>query len=409
ATIADDRALAIWTPGSGDVLIAREGQQAPGLAAGINFATPASSWTVDTGSAVFTKSGNAAINAALDGGGVTPGLDDRAVYYGGLAGMNLVVRRNDPTGQANDVRWGVVNNTSLTCNDAGQVAFVASLQDGSVAGTVTTSNDSCIGFGTAGNVAPLAAEGDAVPGMTGFAFGQFNGGTNSPYLNGIGQVVFQASVTDGTTSSNKLFTYDAVHGLRLMLDSTDTFTTVNGTESWFSPGAVQFNSGDGGASHFNNSGDWVARLGFNAPVTGAIVRGHTGSLFATPASIDAVAGGTQNFAIDVSPSHGNSLYVVLGTQSGSRPGFPSPLGPQIVPLNNDGWTQLSLALANSVVYPNSLWFTDAQGKNLAPAGFMLPPAVPGVQGLTLHHAVIVLDLATLASTFVSEPASLKLY
>ncbi|HEX5052880.1 MAG TPA: choice-of-anchor tandem repeat NxxGxxAF-containing protein, partial [Planctomycetota bacterium] len=47
ATIADDRALAIWTPGSGDVLIAREGQQAPGLAAGINFATPASSWTVD--------------------------------------------------------------------------------------------------------------------------------------------------------------------------------------------------------------------------------------------------------------------------------------------------------------------------------------------------------------------------
>ncbi len=407
ATTANDRALAIWTPGFGDTVIAREGQQAPGLAAGILFATPALGWTVDTGSAVFTKSGKTAINASLDQGGVTA-IDDRAIYYGGVAGMNLVVRKNDPTGQPNDVRFGVFNNSSLTCNDAGQIAVVSSLQDGTVPGTITTANDSCIAFGSAGNVVPIAVEGSPVPGIPGFTFTQFSGGTNSPHLNELGHVVFQVNITDGVTPRRVLFCHDALHGTRVLLDGNDTITTTAGTANWFTAGSVQFNSGDGGASHFNNSGDWVAKVNYNAPLTGAILRGRTGSLQATPASIDGVAGGTQTFAIDASPAFGNSIYVILGTSSGTRPGFPSPLGPQNIPLNNDVWTSISLNLANSAVYPNSIWFLDAAGKNVAPASFNLPPAIPGAQGLMLHHAVVVLDFNTLASTYVSEPAALRL-
>jgi hypothetical protein len=92
--------------------------------------------------------------------------------------------------------------------------------------------------------------------------------------------------------------------------------------------------------------------------------------------------------------------------SGTRPGVPSPFGPQTIPLNFDGWTQLSLNLANTAVYTNSLWFLDAQGRSTA--SFNLPPALPGAQGLQLHHAVVVLN-GSLASTFASEPSALKLY
>lgn len=407
ATTANDRALAIWTPGFGDTVIAREGQQAPGLAPGILFATPSSGWSVDTGAAVFTKSGNCAISAALDQGGVTA-IDDRAIYYGGVGGMNLVVRKNDPTGQPNDVRFGVFNTSSLTSNDAGQIAVVSSLQNGTVPGIITATNDTCIAFGSAGNVTPIAVEGSPVPGIASFVFGSIAGGTNSPHLNALGHVVFQVTITDGVTPRPVIFCHDALHGTRVLLDGNDTITTTVGTANWFTGGSVQFNSADGGPSHFNNSGDWAAKINFNSPLTGAILRGRTGSLQATPASLDTVAGGTQTFAIDATPAHGNSLYVILGTQSGTRPGFLSPLGPQNVPLNNDAWTQLSLSLANSAVYPNSLWFTDAQGKNLAPTSFTLPPNVPGLQGLMLHHAVIVLDF-NLVSTYVSEPAALRLY
>lgn len=406
ATTSNDRALAIWD-GASDTIIAREGQQAPGLAPGVLFASPTLGWTVDTGAAVFTASGKTAINALLDQGGVTP-ADDRAVYYGGIGGLTLVVRKGDVTGRPNDVRFGVANTSSLMCNDAGQVAFVSSLADGTVPGTVTSTNDSCIAFGSAGNVVPIAVEGDAVPGMTGFTYAQFSGGTNSPYLNALGHVMFQVDVTDGTTPQRTLFCYDALHGVRIVLAATDTIATPAGPSTWFSPGAVPSNSSDGGASHFNNSGDFAIRLGLNLPGTAAIVRGHIGSLQGTPASIDAAAGGTHTFALDATAVHGSSLYVILGTSSGTRPGFPSPFGPQNIPLNNDAWTQLSLDLANTPVYQNSLWFTDAQGKNAAPAAFVLPP-FPAGQGLMLHHAAIVLDFATLATTHVSEPVSVRLY
>lgn len=410
ATTADDRALAVWTPGLGDLLVAREGQQAPGLAAGVLFATPSLGWTVDTGAAVFTKSGKTAINAALDQGGVTAGVDDRAIYYGGTAGLSLVVRRNDVVaGLTNDIRWGVFNNSSLTCNDLGQVAAVTSFQDGTVPGAVTAANDSCIALGTAGNMAPLAVEGDPVPNVPGFTFGQFSGGTNSPYLNEQGHVVFQATITDGASSPSVLFGYDAAHGLRIMLDPADTFTTPLGTAAWTGFGALQFNSGDSGASHFNNSGDWVARVGLASPQTAAIVRGHLGALPTKPASLSAVTGGTQTFGVDVGPSNGSAIYVILGTQSGTRPGFPSPLGPQTIQLNFDFYTQLSLDLANSPFYTNTLWFTDAMGKSLLPASFNLPAGATALQGFTLHHSVTTLDFSTLASTFTSEPASVVIY
>ena len=81
---------------------------------------------------------------------------------------------------------------------------------------------------------------------------------------------------------------------------------------------------------------------------------------------------------------------------------------QTIPLNFDPlWTQLSFDLANTVVWKNSLWFLDAQGKGAA--SFTMPPGYPGFDGVTVHHAVVTLNPANLASTFVSEPVAVKLY
>ena len=407
ATTANDRALAIWTAGT-DVIIAREGQQAPGLPAGVLLATPTLGWSVDMGGAAFTKSGKTVINAALDGGGTVPGVNDRAVYYGGIGGMNLVMRKGDAAPGLPGITFGNVGTTSLTCNET-EVVFVGFLVGG------TAADDSSLWRGSSlGNLTMLAREGDLVPttvlqpSVNGpWRYNQFNNGTNNPLLNGRGDVIFQASVTDTVVTQNVLICSTAAHGLRLLLDATDTFTTALGTATWFViSSSAGFNSGDGGQSHFNNQGDFVFRPGINGAPTAAIVRGHVGSLQAEPSSISATAGGTQNWTIDCGTAEASNIYVVLGSTSGHRPGLPSPFGPQLIPLNFDAWTQLSLSLANTAVYSNSLGFLDAQGK--ATASFNLPPAIPGAQGLNLHHAVVVLNYS-LASTFASEPASLKFY
>ena len=71
----------------------------------------------------------------------------------------------------------------------------------------------------------------------------------------------------------------------------------------------------------------------------------------------------------------------------------------------DGWTQLSIDLANGPVYTNSLSFLDGFGKGTA--SFNLPPALVGVPS-QLHHAVVTLDF-NLQSTFVTEPAALRMF
>ncbi|MBL8728283.1 MAG: hypothetical protein JNM25_07635, partial [Planctomycetes bacterium] len=85
--------------------------------------------------------------------------------------------------------------------------------------------------------------------------------------------------------------------------------------------------------------------------------------------------------------------------------------PQVVPLNIDPlWTDLSLQGSNSIVWPNSLGFLDANGKGIGPSAFVMPPGFPGFQGITLHHAAVAFDLTFgLVTTGVSEPSAVRLY
>jgi len=85
-------------------------------------------------------------------------------------------------------------------------------------------------------------------------------------------------------------------------------------------------------------------------------------------------------------------------------GSPSPLGPQLVPLNFDPtWTDLSVSFVNTSAWSSTFGFTEAAGVAVGLPSFTLPTGVPGLAGVALHHAAVLFDLA-LVSTHVTEPA-----
>lgn len=411
ATLANDRALSTWVAGN-ELIVVREGNPAPGLVPGVVFGNTANTWTPDTGNCTLTNGGKTAFLGSLLGGDTVIGTNDRALYHGDFNGLSLVMRRNDPCpGLANGETFGNTGNSSLTCNET-DVAFINFL----LGPSVTTANDSSIWVGNAGNLQMVAREGDLVPtsvlpaGVNGpWAFGAISTGTNNPLLNQRGDVIFQAEVVDPTapaTFKRVWLTWNKLFGLRLLLDAGDTFTTGLGTNTWSVVSSqAGFNSGDGSQPHFNNAGDFAVRPNLDGALVGAVIRTHVGSLFAQPASIDTATGGSQSFTFDCGAARAFNIYALLGTSSGSRPGFPSPFGPQIVPLNIDPWLQLSLDLANTSVYTNTLSLLDANGRGTASFNF---PALPVFAGTNLHHAVVALDFS-LNSTFVTEPVAVRLY
>ncbi|MCB9879146.1 MAG: hypothetical protein H6835_16240 [Planctomycetes bacterium] len=399
-------AIGIWTLGV-DTLVARDGQQAPGLPAGVVFADD----DLAVNSGCFNAAGQTAIVAGLSGAGVTA-ANDQALYVGGIGGIAPLLRRGDAAPGLPGITWGAVDPATVVIDDDGDLAFVAGL-----GGAVTTADDSGLWLGQAGDLACIAREGDLVPGLLPSAngpwrFGQFGSGlTVRPYLVRRRALLFQNPVTDGVATRTLMFGYTPARGLILLLDDADTFTTGQGTAAWTI--ATQFgspNSSDGTPAWMNANGDFVCKLVLGAPCNGAIVRGHLGSLVGTPSSVPVSGGVTHTLSIDVGPAHGFELYVVLASSLGTRPGFPSPLGPQHVPLVYDPfWTQMSLELANSALWPNSVGVTDQDGVPFGgPAGFTLPPGFPSLLGTTLYHAVVTLD-GNLVSTFVSEPSAVLLH
>jgi hypothetical protein len=405
AVAGNDRALAVWTPGGGQTaIIAREGDQAPGLAPGVIFAN---GWTVNASNACFTRSGKTAITSPLSGPGITTDVNDYAIHFGGQGGWTLVMQKGDPCpGLGAGESFGTVTNLSLTCNDAGQVAFLGSL----VGGSVTAANDSSMWVGSAGNLQMIAREGDPVPGFPGYAYGPIN---TSPLLNDRGQVAFPSSITNGTAKT-VLLGYTPTLGIVNLLDAGDEFTTGLGTDTWsVLAGSVGFNGGDGGQSMFNNSGDFVYRLNLGAPLTAAVLRGHLGSLVAEPSSVPVTGGVPHEFHVDFAASQAGRFYFLLATSFGTRPGFSGSIfgWPHTVPLNPDPlWTTLSLNNPNSSVWVNSLGYLDANGDGIGAASFVMPAGFPGFVGTTLHHAAFAVDITNgITVTEVSEPSAVKLY
>ena len=181
----------IWAGAVGSLqLVAREGTQADGAASGQLFG----SFNITP---VINASGAVAFRNVMTGTGITPGVNDRGMWAGPAGGLQLLARAGDaPPGFGGGVVFADFS-TQPAINSAGTVAFRGTL----TGGTVTTSNDTGIWFGTtSANLAVLAREGAQAPGLpTGVTYGQM---PDFVVMNGAGRAAFVAPLSGTADSSN---------------------------------------------------------------------------------------------------------------------------------------------------------------------------------------------------------------
>ena len=131
---------------------------------------------------------------------------------------------------------------------------------------------------------------------------------------------------------------------------------------------------------------------------------HLGSLASFDESISLSAGGTQAFSLDADSAHAGELYQILGTLTGSTPGF--PLGGFLVPLSIDPYFLYTLNHPNQDPLTDSLAFLDVDG--LASGAFSLPAdSSTSLIGVPLNHAFGVLDPITFELKHVSNALALE--
>ncbi|WP_145285996.1 DUF7453 family protein [Pirellulimonas nuda] len=274
-TTADDRGIWSEGGGSGLALIAREGGQAPGTAAGVKFNS--------FNEPMLNGAGQTAFHGVISGPGMTR-VNNLGIWSdGGGLGLALVARAGS---QAPGMAAGVnfVNISIPALNGAGQTAFVSGLT-----GTgVTSANDSSIwSEGVESGLAPVAREGSQAPGMIADVnFGDFT--SSIPALNDRGQTAFIGGLTGvEVTGANDTGIWSEGGGSGLALvarKGSHAPGTTAGVSfiSFESPllnsvGQTAFIGGltGAGVTHANNEGIWseaggsglalVAREGSQAP------------------------------------------------------------------------------------------------------------------------------------------------
>lgn len=382
----------------GDPALDANGQPLPG----VTYGSPALAWG-------FTDNGIAAFRTPL--AGAVTSANNQAIYRGTPGDVRLVARNGDiAPGTGGETI--VTLSTEVSVSAAG-VLFGALLAQPGIGG-VNANNNSVLYLARPGEaLLPLAREGDPCPGMPGFVFGFLSGSTNlgtdaAARLNERGQVIFSFGCNDGVANRTILYSWDPLHGLQPQLRSGE-FLGGATIPSFETP--MQFQSG-GNPLGFNGNGDFLALCAtpaLGSPSTAnMVVRGHVGSLHATPSAVPVAGGTPQTIAIDCTPLHALNFYAVVATSMGTDVGFAHPFNASLeVPLNFDPlWTVLSVELSNSPIWGNTIGILDANGQ--AAATFTMPPGNPGFLGSTVHHAVALFDFG-LVGTAVTEPAPCHLY
>lgn len=373
-TTANDRALWLYTPGLGNVQLIREGDASP--IPGVSYGTPSNSWSINTGSTTFNASGEVLLRVDL-AGAVVAGVDDMAIVKVSTAGHSIVVRRGEAVAALPGVSFGPFNNSSLQLAANGRVAFECSL-----VGTSGTTDDTAIFSGTPGDWALVVREGDLVTNMPNFVFGNVNG--VSIVQNNAGQLLFANTITDTVDFFNSYFGWTAGLGLQQIGTAADIIETSPGSQHQYgSSGGIQFGNGAGRPLTFRDNGDFVHRVNFQDG-TAAQMTGHVGSFVGVPAEISASAGGTHNMYLNGGGAQAGNTYFVLGSVTGTNPGFPA--GGFTCPLNLDVYTNITIQFANTPFLNNTFSLLDLEGRNNA--ALLIPPAIPGLAGLTMHHAFL---------------------
>ncbi|MHC4945702.1 MAG: hypothetical protein ACYTG7_22050 [Planctomycetota bacterium] len=114
------------------------------------------------------------------------------------------------------------------------------------------------------------------------------------------------------------------------------------------------------------------------------------------------AGGTVNFTLDAGADRAWRNYIILGSFSGTEPGFSLPGGLETLPINWDWFTDVEMGLLNSAFFSNFLSSLDGSG--LSSAQLFIPPLPAGTAGFTMHYAFCLNS----PFNFVSNPSEVKI-
>jgi hypothetical protein len=129
-----------------------------------------------------------------------------------------------------------------------------------------------------------------------------------------------------------------------------------------------------------------------------------GTMIADVENLSLSEGGIQQLNMDAGVANADRFYWMLGTASGTSPGF--GFGTVNVPLNLDAYTLLLATRPAAAPFQSNVGVLDSLG--VGHASFVLPSgADAGLAGITLDHAYLVFD-APGTVDFVSSPVSLAL-
>ncbi|MBA3485526.1 MAG: PEP-CTERM sorting domain-containing protein [Pirellulales bacterium] len=265
----NDRAIYAG-PFSAPQLVAREGAVAPSLAPGVNYGSP--------GLPTLNAASQVAYFSFLSGSGVTFS-NDEAIFAGAPSAPQLVARAGDPAlGTPAGVRLSLFS-FSIALNDAGQVAYAASLTGIGV----DTSNSNAFYAGPIASPQLIARGGEPAPGAgAGVAYAMLH----DLLLNDVGGVSYSATLTGaGITSANSRAIFaGAMNDPQLIVRSDDAAPGTAAGVNFLNPlmrflndqGQVVFTSEltGAGVSPANDRG-----LFFFDPALGAALIAREGDLF----------------------------------------------------------------------------------------------------------------------------------
>jgi hypothetical protein len=153
---------------------------------------------------------------------------------------------------------------------------------------------------------------------------------------------------------------------------------------------------------FANDGTVALKPSFSDGSAG-IITVRIGSLTGIPGTVSQAAGGIQNLYVNAGAAHAGEIYLVLGSVTGTMPG--TQIGPFLLPLNFDFYTDLTFQNANTLVWLNTFGVLNSDGR--AVAQIAIPPAISGILGIVLNHAYGVIGGGN-NLVFVSEAARLEI-
>ncbi|MBI5364143.1 MAG: hypothetical protein HZA53_13265 [Planctomycetes bacterium] len=261
ATAANDRVLMVNVPVLGNQVLVRESDVAPGTSGGtFNSISVTDNWGPSLAQNAWLRTSEVIFHTELRGGDTVAGVNDKAIYRGGVGSLSMVSRRGDVAFGTGGATYNGFNTSNILHNVTGHVVFQAFLN---LTGGVTSADDSGIWYGLPGSLQLVAREGQSMPGTTSTC-GALNGA--NVFLNDANQVLFVSTLAGGDRSGTSLWIWDEVAGLRAVVFNNDqvevspgVFKPINSSTGV--PGNTISNT-DGAAMTFGHDGTVAMRVSF---------------------------------------------------------------------------------------------------------------------------------------------------